>query len=106
MTITTTTDSTWTDGTDEVTQTPATPAPTGPVTPYQAAKLVNAELAKRGVEKTLPPQMFYNYTAAKLNAGKNPMIPATKDENNKVWIEQADLAVWFEKYYTKNYTTA
>jgi hypothetical protein len=31
------------------------------MTAYQFAKLVNAELKAAGIEKVLPPQMFYTY---------------------------------------------
>lgn len=59
------------------------------VSPYKAAQIVNALLAEAGVEKTLPPQMFYTYT-------KKGYIPST---DGKVSLE--DLQVWFEKYLAK-----
>jgi len=59
------------------------------VSPYAAAKLVNNELATRGVEKVLPPQMFYTYI-------KKQYIPSTNKKINVV-----DLMVWFEGYYKK-----
>lgn len=31
------------------------------MTPYAAAKIVNAAIAKEGISKEIPPQMIYNY---------------------------------------------
>lgn len=59
------------------------------LSPYACAKIINTELAERGVEKVLPPQMFYTYV-------KKAYIPS---ENKKVNI--VDLQVWFEGYYNK-----
>lgn len=59
------------------------------VSPYKAAQIVNTLLAEAGVEKILPPQMFYTYT-------KKGYIPAT---DGKISLE--DLQVWFEKYLAK-----
>jgi hypothetical protein len=33
------------------------------MTPYAAAKIVNAKLAELKIDKELPPQMLYNYTS-------------------------------------------
>lgn len=60
------------------------------LSPYGAAKVVNALLAEAGVEKVLPPQMFYTYVA-------KGYIPA--DENKK--IAEADLLEWATKYLAK-----
>jgi hypothetical protein len=72
------------------------------VTPYAAAKFVNAKLAEAGIEKVLPPQMFYNYTTARIRAGKNALIACVTDEAGKTMIEQAALETWLEKYIAKN----
>lgn len=59
------------------------------LSPYACAKLVNETLAARGVEKVLPPQMFYTYV-------KKAYIPSKDKKVNIV-----DLQVWFEAYYKK-----
>ena len=61
-------------------------------TPYKASKFVNAKLSELGIEKVLPPQMFYTYVA-------KGFIPSTDKK-----IMQEDLEKWFEKYYTKNFS--
>lgn len=68
------------------------------MTPYAASKIVNATLLEAGVEKVLPPQMFYNYTTARVNKGKVSLIEL--DGNNK--ITEEGLATWLEKYVAKN----
>jgi hypothetical protein len=68
-----------------------------PLTPYGAAKLVNAALEEAGVDKVIPPQMMYNYTMGRLNKGKDPFIgfePATG-------VDRESLAEWIEKYVAK-----
>jgi 2-keto-3-deoxy-6-phosphogluconate aldolase len=67
------------------------------LTPYGAAKIVNAELKANGIEKVLPPQMFYNYTTARLNKGKSPMIKFTFEGG----IDREDLARWTKAYIAK-----
>lgn len=69
--------------------------PTNSYSPYQCAKVINDELASKGVEKVLPPQMFYTYT-------KKKYIKSYLDENNKVRVAHSDLVEWFVKYCTKN----
>lgn len=63
--------------------------------PYQCAKVINDEFAKKGIDKTLPPQMFYTYT-------NKQYIKSHKDTNNKVRVLHSDLVEWFVKYCTKN----
>ena len=63
------------------------------MTPYAAAKIVNALLAEAGIDKVLPPQMFYTYA-------KKGYIPATDGR-----IAEADLAAWAEKYIAKQQAT-
>lgn len=65
-------------------------------TPYTASKFVNELLADLGVDKVLPPQMFYNYTTARIRAGKVPFIPLTDGK-----IAAEDLASWVTKYLAK-----
>ena len=69
-------------------------------TPYAAARVVNAALAEAGVEKTLPPQMFYNYTTARIRAGKAPLIEAV-EKDGKVMIAEEALGAWLTKYLAK-----
>lgn len=68
------------------------------LTPYAACKIVNTLLEEAGVDKQLPPQMFYNYTTARINKGKAPFIEV--DENNK--ITEEGLKTWAEKYLAKH----
>lgn len=67
------------------------------LTPYKAAQVVNAALKEAGVDKQIPPQMMYNYTNARLRAGKAPLIAC--DENGK--ITEAGLTEWLTKYLVK-----
>ena len=67
------------------------------VTPYAAAKLVNAALEKANLSKRIPPQMMYNYTTARINKGKAPFIQV--DEKGLVLV--SSLNEWIEKYVAK-----
>ena len=67
------------------------------MTPYAAAKVVNATLLKAGVEKVIPPQMMYNYTSARLRKGKAPFIEC--DAEGK--ITQEGLTKWLKVYLAK-----
>lgn len=62
--------------------------------PYQCAKVVNAQLQEQGIEKVLPPQMFYTYT-------KKEYIKSFTDSNNKVRVRHEDLVQWYTKYIDK-----
>jgi hypothetical protein len=66
--------------------------------PYAAAKQVNAQLLEDGYAKVLPAQMFYNYTTARIRAGKVPYIPCDADGR----IAPEGLADWYTKYVAKN----
>lgn len=66
------------------------------LTPYAAARQVNAVLESVGL-KTLPPQMFYNYTTAKVRQGKNPLIAIDKDGR----IIESALKAWLDRYLVK-----
>ena len=77
-------------------------------TPYGAAKLANTVLAEMfqeaGAEfKPLPPQMFYNYTTARVNKGQKPLIPMNGAAGK---IVLSDLQAWIEKYAAKKLNTA
>lgn len=69
------------------------------VTPYKAAGLVNGWLEDAGIDKQLPPQMFYNYTVAKKRAGKNCVGGLVLTDDNKITV--ASLEAWFTKYSAK-----
>ena len=72
------------------------------ITPYQASKVVNEWLKNDGIEKVLPPQMFYNYTAARIAKGKTPLIPCFQDEaTGKVTLTTEGLEAWYETYSKK-----
>lgn len=71
------------------------------MTPYAAAKIVNAELKKRGI-KPIPPQMMYNYTSAKLNEGKKPLIAFTRENG----VDADDLQRWLKSYIAKKLSDA
>lgn len=60
------------------------------LTPYECAKVVNGMLQAAGVDKVLPPQMFYTYV-------KKGMIPATDKR-----VRPADLQKWAEGYFARN----
>jgi hypothetical protein len=62
------------------------------ITPYQASKIANAKLAELGVEKVLPPQMFYTYV-------KKGYIGDEKGATRTT--EQATL-IWLQKYVNKH----
>lgn len=68
-------------------------------TPYAAAKFVNAILTEAGLP-TIPPQMMYNYTTARVNKGKAPLIGVVETEAG-VRIEEDVLKEWTKKYLTK-----
>lgn len=64
---------------------------------YKAAKVVNEMLSNDGFDKVLPAQMFYNYTTARINHGKAPLIEVNEDGK----ITQETLLAWYEKYTEK-----
>jgi uncharacterized protein (DUF2252 family) len=72
------------------------------MTPYAAAKFVNEELKKVGIEKSIPTQMMYNYTSARMNAGKKPFIEYTIEEG----INEDSLKNWTTKYIAKKVALA
>jgi hypothetical protein len=64
------------------------------MSPYAAAKVVNAQLAELGIEKVLPPQMFYTYV--KKNYIKSVLVDGKKK------VTHTALAEWFVGYVNKN----
>lgn len=67
------------------------------MTPYAAAKFVNAKLEEAGLAKRIPAQMMYNYTTARVNAGKKPLIAF----DIKKGVDQNDLERWTQAYVAK-----
>lgn len=63
------------------------------MTPYAAAKIVNARLAEEGIEKEIPPQMMYTY------AKKNYV--ATEIVDGKIRVTKEGLDVWLLGYVNK-----
>jgi len=61
------------------------------LTPYQVAKIVNGLLEGLGIEKVLPPQMFYTYA-------KKGYLNGIKESKR---IKGTDAAKWFEGYVVK-----
>lgn len=63
------------------------------MTPYAAAKIVNATLKSEGLSKKIPPQMMYNY------ASKGYV--ETKIVDGKKRITEAGLQKWLVSYIAK-----
>jgi hypothetical protein len=63
-------------------------------TPYECAAIVNSWFAEKGIERTLAPQMFYNYT-------KKGYIEVTEVEG-KNYVNAETLMVWWVAYVKKN----
>lgn len=63
------------------------------MTPYAAAKIVNATLKENGIEKAVPPQMLYTYT----NKGfiKSVIVDGKKR------VTDEGLQEWLTKYVNK-----
>ena len=66
------------------------------VTAYRAAKIVNERLTELNL-KNIPTQMIYNYTTARVNAGKKPFI----EESDAGMVVIDSLNAWLEKYVAK-----
>lgn len=64
--------------------------------PYGLSVLVNEILTAAGIEKELPPQMFYNYTAK----GYIETVDGNKGKGRKVSKEKA--LEWTERYLQKH----
>jgi hypothetical protein len=63
------------------------------MTPYAAAKIVNATLEAEGIEKVIPPQMMYTY------AKKGYVASVLVD--NKKRITEEGLQEWLQKYVAR-----
>lgn len=61
------------------------------LTPYGLSKIVNLLLKEVGIEQTLPPQMFYNYS-------KKGYIKKDASDGR---ISRDEALAWTEKYLTK-----
>lgn len=63
------------------------------MTPYKASKVANAAIKDAGIEKVLPPQMFYTYT----NKGYIKSV----DVDGKKRITEEGLQEWLRSYVNK-----
>lgn len=63
------------------------------MTPYQAAKIVNAKLVSDNINKKLPPQMLYTYA-------KKSYIETTIVDG-KIRITEEGLKKWYLEYTKK-----
>lgn len=63
-------------------------------TGYGAARYINAKLKELGVEKELPPQMFYTYF-------KKGYIKTTINNEGRQVATTKELDEWFKKYNEK-----
>jgi len=71
-------------------------------TPWAAAKVVNARLVEAGLTSKIPPQMMYNYTTGRLNAGKAPLIAYTTEGG----MDREAFATWCDAYIAKKVAAA
>lgn len=82
----------------QTTEVPSVTVETGTsMTPYAAAKVVNAVFESQGLEKRIPVQMMYNYTKGRLNQNKKSFI----EVDDKGLITPEGLKAWMVKYFTK-----
>ncbi len=63
------------------------------LTMYAAAKKVNGWLKEDGVQKTLPPQMFYGY------AGKGYIDSYESPQTGKICTTETALRTWYDEKY-------
>jgi len=68
------------------------------ITPYECAKLANQRFSEEGLP-SIPPQMMYNYTTAKVRAGKNPVGGLVVTPEGLVTRES--FQSWVDRYVTK-----
>lgn len=64
-----------------------------PITPFFAARVVNAKLEAEGIDKVVTPQMMYNYA-------KKHVIESNYDNrgDGKVYFVGEAFAKWLKKY--------
>jgi hypothetical protein len=65
-----------------------------PITPFFAARVVNAKLVAEGIDKTVTPQMMYNY--AKKNVIESNYD--SREEDEKIYFEGESFAKWLKRY--------
>jgi len=65
-----------------------------PITPFFAARVVNAKLVAEEIDKTVTPQMMYNY--AKKNVVASNYY--TRAEGEKIYFEGEAFAKWLKRY--------
>jgi hypothetical protein len=74
-------------------------APISPVTPFQAAKRVNAALAAAGVDRKIQAPMLYTYAAKKYFATHQALKVTKKGVKKSVLeIDEESFLTWMEKY--------
>lgn len=66
-------------------------------TPYAAAKMLTSILKENGIEKTIPTQMMYNYTTARIRQGKKPFIEVDGDGR----IDEEAFQKWVKGYLSR-----
>lgn len=59
------------------------------MSPYKAAKLVNKWLVDEGINKILPPQMFYTYVGKGYIKSTNRLV------------DESDLRDWYQGYLAR-----
>jgi len=70
------------------------------LTPYACSTLANAKFVEVGLPP-IPPQMMYNYTSAKLRAGKKPLIQFDPAQG----VLRVDFERWLAQYLIKKGVT-
>lgn len=71
------------------------------LSPYTCHKIVNQKLKESGIDKTIPPQMMYNYTSGRLSQNKNPLIKSFINKDGKVEVDKDDFEKWLKAYLDK-----
>jgi len=67
------------------------------LTEYGAHKIVNAKLKENGIDKSIPPQMMYNYMSQKVKQNKKPLIKWDAESG----VDVQDFNNWLDKYINK-----
>jgi hypothetical protein len=66
------------------------------LTAYGAAKIANEAFGAAGLP-TIPPQMMYNYTTARIAKGKSPFI----EYSDEAGVDREDLKRWIDARIAK-----